>query len=142
MQVYRLCKKDELYIILKKNFYWIGKKYSDNDKINNFHYLPEVKYVHFFEKKENILYLNGKKGYYICTYNIPEEILLDHKGVGYYLDFINFRKVEKIDEYALPNYFLNYEYIEKIELLKGDMDYETDIDTLVLYEKNTKIKRK
>lgn len=61
---------------------------------------------------------------FICTYDIPNYLLEKHYGVGFYLDRFNFRKLEKVSEYAIENEFINFNYLLKIERILEYIDIE------------------
>ena len=89
MVVYRLCNEKEYNeIINSKNFNNVGKKFVSDNKLNTYNYDNNKLYIHFFKNFESIFYLTTTKGYYICIYDIPNDILNENKSTGFYLDKI------------------------------------------------------
>lgn len=129
MLVYRICQKNEIETILKdKTFINAGKYYEINNKKNTHKYLINKKYIHFFKDKDSIFYLNTDAKMYICTYNIPNHLLETHYGIGYYLDRIYYKNLEKVDEYAIENEFISFNYLLKIEKIIKYIDIEDYIN--------------
>ena len=125
MLVYRLCKKEEIEEILNsKNYKKVGKSFKINNKLNMHKYIENKKYLHFFKRKDSILYLNTIKGYYICTYDIPYKLLEFTFGLGYYLDKINFKISEQVEEYAIPSDYMLFEYLVKVDEIIDDIDID------------------
>ena len=125
MKVFRLCDKEEYDSILEnKNFTSVGSKFVIDPKKNTHQYLPDTKYIHFFKKPMSLLYLSLLKGKYICVYNIPENILQQYEGTGLYLDFVFFRTLHEISEYAIPNNIVEFNYLEKAFLINEDIDFD------------------
>lgn len=154
MEVYRICFSDEINRIIKrKNFKNVGHTYV-HTKVNTHNYNTKTKYLHFFEQKDSIFYRSTVKGKYICTYDIPEELLNEYFGYGYYLNYFTFKNTNLIEEYAIPTSILKIEYLKKVEFIKEDIDISDYIDdnTLskcleVIYEninqeKYTKVRKK
>lgn len=76
MNVYRLCRKDEIdKILTDKDFKHVGACFQTDTKKNNFQYVDGVKYLHFFKDESSLLFLNTLKGRFICGYDIPDGIL-------------------------------------------------------------------
>lgn len=125
MIVYRICKKDEINIILNdKSFQNVGKVCEINENINTHLYIDNKKYIHFFKDKDSIFYLDTTPDMFICTYDIPSYLLEKHYGIGFYLDKFNFRNLEKVSEYAIENEFINFNHLLKIERLLEYIDIE------------------
>ncbi len=154
MEVYRICFPEEINRIIKrKNFKNVGHIY-ETTKVNTHSYHPKTKYLHFFEAKDSIFYRRTNKGKYICTYDIPKQLLNDHFGYGFYRNFLTFKTTNLIEEYAIPTPELKIEYLKKVEFIKKDIDISDYIDdnTLskyleVIYEninqkKYTKVRKK
>lgn len=124
MIVFRLCKEDEVQQILdKQSFEKAGSLCQNSDK-NSHAYNENVKYMHFFAKKSDLLYLNTLKGRFICEYNIPDTVLANHYGLGKYLDYINFSEMNKVEEFAIPSRDIRFDYLESINKITKDIDYE------------------
>lgn len=125
MKVYRLCKEAEInYILKNKDFKNIGNFFNNDKKKNNHSYRAGKKYLHFFKDLKSILYLNSTKGHFICTYNIPDNILNQRNGFGQYLDYINFKTLHLVSEYAVENDLIQFGFLTKIDKIIQDLDYE------------------
>lgn len=146
MLVYRLCKKEEITSILNfKNFSQVGKCLAKNRKLNTNSYNKNIKYLHFFKYKGDLLYLTLNADTYICTYDIPCYILELHKGIGFYLDFYNFEKITNVDEYAIPIDQLHFSNLCKVEKIINYMDiddflYDFNKNVEVIYSNNNVLK--
>ena len=129
MVVYRLCNELELQKILNTtSFDDIGSLCSDNLKMNNHKYQSNQKYLHLFKDFNSLFYLYLKPGLYICTYDIPDEILEKYAGIGKYLDIVFMRKLEDIVEYAIPNSEILFDYLKRIDKVSKYIDYEEYLD--------------
>lgn len=146
MIVYRICNEYEIKEIMKsKSFSNIGNNYTNDKKKNTHNYLQNKKYVHFFKDLSSIYYLNVTKGYYICTYDIPDVLLEENEGIGFYLDREFFKRLEEVCEYAITNDQILFNYLIKVEKINNYIDYEDYIydnyktSLEVTYEKIKKI---
>ena len=129
MVVYRLCNELEFQRILNTMaFDDVGCLCSNNSKLNNHKYKTNQKYLHFFKEFSSLFYLYLKPKSYICTYDIPDELLEKYLGVGQYLDIVFMRKLEKAVEYAIPNSEILFEYLKKVEKVSKYIDYEEYLD--------------
>lgn len=126
MIVYRVCHIDEMELLLNGNFNDAGKCYSRvlMKDTNKHDYMSGVKYMHFFDRLESILYLRRLTGFYLCYYDIPEGILEEGKGIGYYLDLSSFRNFDPVNEYAIPTSKLSMDYLVKIDRIDGRIDLD------------------
>ena len=125
MNVYRLCRKDEIEKILTdKSFKDVGECFQTDPKKNNFQYAEGVKYLHFFKDESSLLFLNTLKGRFICDYDIPDGILAEHKGVGQYRNFIKFNSLVPVAEYAVESDLMKFEYLKRVDKIITDIDYE------------------
>lgn len=125
MIVYRLCNNQEIESILNnRNFDSAGQKFEIDPKKNTHKYLQDIEYLHFFKKPISLLYLSLLKGKYICVYNIPDSILQQHEGTGLYLDYIFFRNLHELTEYAVPTSKLKFSYIERIYEIIEFIDFD------------------
>lgn len=146
MLVYRLCKEEEITNILDfKNFSKVGKIFPKNEKLNTNSYDKNIKYLHFFKYKRDLLYLDLKANSYICTYDVPSYILEINKGIGFYLDFYNLNNLVNVDEYAVPIDQLHFSNLCKVEKIINYMDidewfgeYNKNVD--VIYSNNNILK--
>ena len=124
MRVFRLCREEEIQQILdKKSFENVGN-YCTSGKKNSHTYDETKKYLHFFKKKSDLLYLNTLKDRFICVYNIPETVLLKHFGYGKYLDYIQFETLNDVEEFAIPCENIQFDYLESINKIIKDIDFE------------------
>lgn len=129
MLVYRICSKREILSIINDNgFSNVGKLYENNVRLNNFKYDNNTKYLHFYSKLSDILYSDVSVGRYICVYQIPDEVLSKYSGVGYYLDYIDFRTLERVTEYAIPTSLLNINNLVGYSIIDKYLDYEDMMD--------------
>lgn len=129
MLVYRVCSKREIMAIINdKGFTNVGNYYDVNLKRNTFKYDSGVRYLHFYDKYDDVLHSNTDKGRYICEYDIPDDILTKYSSVGFYLDYINFRSLVDVREYAIPTYELVFKYLLGYDVLEQELDYEDIID--------------
>lgn len=143
MLVYRLCHKDEIDKILgTKTFNDVGKRFETNPKVNTHKYDVTKIYLHFFKERACLAYLNLRENRFICTYDIPNEILNDAYGTGYYLDYCNFERLDSCDEYAIPREDLSFTYLQDVRIILTDIDVDDylgdeiiDESTRVIYER-------
>lgn len=128
MIVYRICKRTELQKIFEyNNFTNVGYNFSILD-LNTHNYNKNSKYLHFFKNKESIFYLRTLKDRYICVYDIPEDILNRYKGIGYYLDYINYRILNEVTEYAIENNVIDLKFLKQVGYIKRDIEFEEYLD--------------
>ena len=149
MFVYRVCDKKEIDTILKeKSLDNIGSICTIDKKKNTHDYKEGVKYLHFYHDYGDVFYSDSKDRNYICTYDIPIEILKPREGVGYYLDRELFRTWEKVPEYAVEVDLLSFHDLKKVERLNDliffdeyiNNDYHDKIETV--YKKQSKVLKK
>ena len=139
MKAYRLCREDEVRQILRDNsFKNIGGYYS-NYGCNIHLYQSDKKYLHFFMKKSDLLYLRSMKGRYICEYEIPKRICDKHNGIGKYWDYVDFCELVEVKELAIPTDFIKIDYLRSINKIIKDIDYEDMIEDPDLTEFTQKI---
>lgn len=125
MKVVRLCNKCEVEEILqRRSFEHVGHKCEIDSKKNTHQYLSDKKYMHFFKNEIGILHLSPTKGKYICVYDIPEDILKASEGRGFYYDFINFKTIQEIEEYAISNEEIKFGYLDKVFIIDKDIDFD------------------
>lgn len=125
MIVYRLCDQNEVNNIFENmDVFAAGHKFQKDNTKNTHMYIQEKKYMHFFEQIIHLLYLNYSKGKIICIYSIPDEILKLSSGKGFYLDFINFENIQEITEYAIESNKIKFNYLQKIYIIKEDLDFD------------------
>lgn len=125
MLVYRICDEEEIKKIVNGiSFHDIGYYFTLNPDLNTHQYKSNIKYLHFFESYDSIFYLNVTNGYYICTYNIPNEILDLYSGMGLYLDRLFFKSLEEVPEYAIPSDEVKNNYLERIDKVTDYIDFE------------------
>jgi len=125
MKVFRLCNKNEIELILnQKNFSNAGCECEICPSKNTHKYIPKKKYLHFFEQEISLLYLFLKKSTFVCVYDIPENILNQTKGIGYYLNFINFTNLDEVTEYAIESEQVEFKYLKQVYAVKFDLDFD------------------
>ena len=146
MQVYRVCNKKEYSIIMKtKNCSIVGSEMS-NSNFNSHYYMKDKKYMHFFSNFDDILYLNLRKDYYICIYDIPDDLLNISAGIGYYYDFIEFDRIVSAEEYSIESNDIKFDYLIKAYRINEYLDFEDFIYGDVIskceqvYEKDRELK--
>jgi len=121
MIVYRVCKHEEYnQIFSNENFNNIGN-YFDNEEtstMNTHKYKENTRYLHFFlDLITSISYLAILEETYVCKYDIPDEILNQYKGVGYYIDMHNYHSHEAI-EYAIESNQIKFDYLKQVIYIK------------------------
>ena len=125
MLVYRLCKEEEYNSIMNtKSYDDIGSVCNKNRWLNNHSYQPNQKYLHFFKDFDSIFYCYLKEGTYVCTYELPDELLEQYAGIGKYVDRMFMRKHEMVTEYAIPNEKISFIFLRKIERVNQSIDFE------------------
>lgn len=123
MKLYRVCKEKEGDIILNTGeFSELGSNYRNGFK-NNFNYEHGKKYLHFFKYFGDIHYLYLGKGYYICEYDIPDE-LVPKPSHGYYMDFVSFKNPDIVEEYVIESKDIKFEYLTEMHRILEFIDYE------------------
>lgn len=152
MLVYRICSKHEIEQILNYNEFTAIGNYGLtylNDYKNSHKYKLNKLYLHFFKNKDSIFYMDTSKDRFICTYDIPEDILKTGMGIGKYLDYFNFSHLLNVCEYAIESSLINFEYLLKIERINKYIDiedymYDKELSEFVdaIYDKKTKTLKK
>lgn len=130
MIVYRVCHIDELSDLIKGNFEGLGKVYSrEIMKDTNTHMYQEgVNYLHFFERIESIMYLRRVNGFYLCYYDIPEDLLDKGKGEGYYVKLDTMDRLVNVSEFAIPTSSLSIDNLIKIDRINSRIDLDDYIE--------------
>jgi len=150
MLLYRLCKEEEISKILKtEKITTIGRYCKNTHKLNTHIYKKDKKYLHFFLEEYEIINLNPKEGNYICTYDIPENIVNKYLGYGYYRSMFDLETLNKIKECAIPVELINFSNLKKIERIQDYLDIDSYLDDInkykeIIYPKlsDMKIRRK
>lgn len=158
MEVFRICNKDEIDKINSiENLSCVGSfgssfiKNNEIRNINNHSYVSSERYLHFFKSKGNILYWYPKKGRYVCTYDLPDNILNGNLRYGKYISVFNYERIVDIEEYAVLSKMIKKNYLIKIEVLNDDIDFCDDdyysslddfLDVVYGKGKNVKVLRK
>jgi len=146
MLVYRLCKEDEILKILEtKKINIIGRYCSNIHKLNTHIYEKNKKYLHFFLEEHEIINLNPQKGKYICTYDMPKDIIDKNLGIGYYRSIFDLETLKEIKECAIPVELINFSYLLKIEKITKYLELEDYLDDInkykeIIYPNSSKIK--
>ena len=118
MIVYRIAKEEEIKTILgEESLENIGRECKVDYKLNNHNYLPGKKYLHFYPDYGSIFYTSSQAKRYICTYDIPDDVLERSKGIGYYLDLEFYEHLQEVTEYAIETDILDFSYLKKIEMM-------------------------
>ena len=131
MLLYRLSKEEEILKILDtRKTDVIGAYCSNNPKLNNHIYQKDKKYLHFFLSEYEITNLNPQKGKYICTYDIPKDIVNAYLGFGYYLSVFDLETSKKITECAIPCELISFQNLIKIEKITKTLDFEDYLDDI------------
>lgn len=130
MIVYRVCHIDELDNLIKGRFEELGKEYNrEIMKDTNTHmYHDGVKYLHFFERLESIMYLRRVSGFYLCYYDIPEDLLDKGKGEGYYVKLDTMDRLVNVSEFAIPTSDLSMNNLIKIDRINSRIDLDDYIE--------------
>lgn len=129
MLVYRICSRDEVDYILNTGSFDLIGGFGFQYKANNHHYQKvDVYYMHFFLNKDSVLYVNSSKGVFLCTYDIPNDILNKYTSLGDYLDYINYERKIKVIEFAIPSLMIKLEYLKRIDVLTSCIDYKDFLD--------------
>ena len=149
MLVYRVCTQNEVNRILQNEpFSTIGClgedfiKYQQTRAINNHKYKSDKLYLPFFDDIWSITYWKATKGNYVCTYDIPDDILVNCFGTGKYLNSGSESEIaNSVSEYAVESDKIKKQYLIRVELIKANIDLTDDdyIETLedyleVIYE--------
>ena len=137
MIVYRICSKNEIEMIFQEqSFCNVGNFFKTNKNINTHLYQENKKYIHFFKDFDSIFYLNTTSNMFICTYNIPNYLLEEKSGEGFYPDYFNHTSLQKVCEFAIENEYINFNYLLKIDKI---LDF-IDIEDYLYYDISDKIK--
>ena len=125
MKVYRIASRIEIdKFLTNKSFDKIGSKFNETCINNNHHYQMDTYYMHFFDNKSDIFYFYNCLKRFICTYDIPDEILNEYSGIGKYFSKYRYQKEEYVLEYAIPSKYIKLEYLESIEALPIKYSYK------------------
>ena len=127
MLVYRVSSQKEIdKLFQNRDIKDIGN-YCTKTDVNNHEYEENSKYIHFFKEKSSIFHflLRGK---YICEYDIPNEILEKYEGVGYYHNYYGFKSMVEVVEYAVKCCELDFNYLNKVEYSKEELEPEYYLD--------------
>lgn len=132
MRLYRIISKRELDLVFQeKSFRHVGSTYQTDLKNKHFYY-PNIFYMHFFLNKTDTLYLLGSNKRYICTFEVPNELLKEeYLGIGRYLDLFFFQTMQDVREYAIPNYLISIDDLIQIEECDSIIDIEDLEDTSI-----------
>lgn len=135
MEVFRLCDTDEMeYILKNRSFVNVGQELQIDSSKNTHKYVKGRKYMHFFDNEMSLLYLSLLKGKYICVYNIPDELLSESKGKGFYRDFISYSNLCELTEYAIYSDKIKFEYLSRIYRINEEIDFDYFPETDEIYD--------
>ena len=98
--------------------------YCRSSERNSHRYNEDIKYLHFFKKQEDLLYLNTLTNRFICVYDIPDELLSRYHGYGKYRDYIRFVTLNEVEEFAIPSKFVKFDYLLTISKIIRDIEVE------------------
>lgn len=90
---------------------------------NNHKYVEGVKYVHFFKHIEDapiILSILDLSHDHLCKFEIDEDVLLEHRGVGKYT--IDFNDCKDVCEYAVPLDLIYEGQLKEFRIVNGIND--------------------
>ena len=103
--VYRFVTEQEKVALENNDISKLGGLWHNLKAGNTHRYKKGVKYMHFFDKKEDAITIYrefGKAKQYFCTYSIPNKILRKYVGKGFYIP-IGYDDYTTIKEYAIPS---------------------------------------
>ena len=121
MIVYRYLGARELGEILRGNVAEIGKPFSRKlfRRANSHKYQEGIKYLHFFQNREDIEKIkfehqSAPTDFYICEFDIPKKKL--KKGVGRYTNHRGYEQyVERAREYIIPSQEFDCSWLQNYE---------------------------
>ena len=138
MLLYRVCSECELKIILEQKLFKAigGNAYSD-PKASTHLYDTSKNYMHFFPRYDSIFYMTTYHfpPMFICTYDIPDEIIKPYEGWGFYEMRVGGPEYDKIkakglelpikcvNEYAVPSDLIIGDYLVRIQKLETHLPY-------------------
>ena len=129
MLVYRVCLEEEIKKIFETKNYEVvgtlGAEFNKNEEevnLNTHVYDKDELYMHFFPEFKNLGYLNLEAGMYICSYDIPEEILNSSKGMGQYANPFTYTVLDELVEYAIKSKDIKFEYLEAVDLIVNNIE--------------------
>ena len=129
MLVYRICDEKELFRIFEnRSIQEVGKFYYVDSQKNTHCYQAGKRYLHFFEKYEDVFYLNSRQKKYICTYDLSKEVLENCRGVGYYLDRVFFRYLQSVPEFAVNSILIHFDDLKQIDEIVEEISFEEYVD--------------
>jgi len=127
MILYRICSEIEVDLILDNDFNEVGSlganliEYQNQKGMNNHKYDPNKYYMHFYKEKDNVLFGNATTGNYVCTYDLPDDILEGKLCFGKYNGYFYGNNEINVSEYAIESEKIQKEYLQKIERVKEDI---------------------
>lgn len=122
MKVYRICNIDEYNIILNEHSLSSIGRIPKNDKMLNDHnYQADTRYMHFFQRMIDIGHWLTEEGRYLCTYDIPDDLLEKHKGTGRYPVY---QEWAEVSEYAIPSSLISFDYLKKMEYMDPSISWD------------------
>lgn len=132
MKVFRSCQKDEADTILTEHSCNnAGQCFKSSLKSSHI-YNDNIKYLHFFKNATDILYLDTSPDRCICVYDIPEHILFEYQGIGKYTDFVSFKHLTYVEEFAIPSSEVKFDYLQSVNAITSQIDYEDMIENPTL----------
>lgn len=118
--VYRFVSEREKKAIEENDLESIGSTWETDRRRNTHKYKEGVRYVHFVDGKKDALDVyhelrRSKK--YLCTYDIPTDILKRYSGKGFYPPHGYNVSHTEIKEYAIPSSEYNPEWLQTMVLV-------------------------
>ena len=148
VKVYRYLSESELNNMLNGNTSELGKSFHSKKimerkyhiRINNHHYNPNEKYLHFFKKLSDIEYIRQERrayeeNYYFAEFEIPLTVLFFAAGKGYYNSLHGYETlIENVPEYAVKAKHFNTSWLVSYTLDKNKQVFmhETDYSKMQL----------
>ena len=94
---------------------------TNNNEIKYFAYLVNTK-GYSNGKIESIVFINNDEK------NISKVKIISienqTKGIGYYLNFINFTNLDEVTEYAIESEQVEFKYLKQVYAVKFDLDFD------------------
>lgn len=130
MIVYRVCTQEEYESLVNGIAVSELGAYFDFDTslLNDHKYNNDEKYLHFFGEMGNIVFLGTLKDHYLCYYDIPNDLLDNNKGIGYYNEPGVIVKRFNIEEYAIPSNLIKFEYLVGIAKIEQEIELDDYLD--------------
>lgn len=139
MKVFRSCQKDEVNTILTEHSCANAGQYFKSSLKSSHIYNNNIKYLHFFKNPNDLLYLDTSPDRCICVYDIPEQTLFKFQGIGKYTDYISFKHLNYVEEFAIPSAEVKFDYLQSVSIITSQIDYEDVLENQSLIGLTTEI---